>query len=308
MSKLDKIEELQGLIREDSKNFQARRQLAVLLMDCGFNEEALQHLLYLSKTFSYDDGIFYNLGIVYEKMKKYSKAREAYEKAIELEPDSLDSVYNLGLVYTELKEYSKAIECFEKVIEDDSEDSNSYFNLGLVYFKMKDYPVAIDYFQRTIDINDDDIYAHFYIGNILKEFGDNEAAKEKFEKVISLSPDYSWAYFNLGAIYFEMGDNEAAKENLRKTIELNPIDVEAYKILTKILTKDSEFNEANEVMLDALSNCEKSGDLFYIIAETYKNIADYENCQSYFEEAIKNYQTLSTPVETVKNELKNLRG
>lgn len=115
MSKLDKIEELQGLLKEDSSNFQARRQLAVLLMDCGFNEEALQHLLYLAKMFKYDDGIFYNLGIVYEKMRKYTKAKEAYEKTIELEPDAMDAVYNLGLVYTELKEYKKAIECFEKL-------------------------------------------------------------------------------------------------------------------------------------------------------------------------------------------------
>ena len=65
MSKLDKIEELQSLIKEDTQNFQARRELAVLLLDCGFNEEALQHLLYLSTVFSNDDGIFYNIGIVY---------------------------------------------------------------------------------------------------------------------------------------------------------------------------------------------------------------------------------------------------
>ena len=59
MSKLDKIEELQNLLREDSQNSQARRQLAVLLVDCGFNEEALKNLLYLSKNFEEDSGVFY---------------------------------------------------------------------------------------------------------------------------------------------------------------------------------------------------------------------------------------------------------
>ena len=139
MSKLDKIEELQGLIKEDSSNFQARRELAVLLMDCGFNEEALQHLLYLSKMFSYDDGIYYNLGIVYEKMKKFQKAKEAYEKAVEIEPDAMDAVYNLGLVYTELQEYDRAIECFEQVISSDVEDSNSYFNSWACIFQKKGF-------------------------------------------------------------------------------------------------------------------------------------------------------------------------
>ena len=89
MSKLDRIEELQNLIKEDSTNFQARRKLAVLLIDAGFNEEALQHLLYLSRTFNDDDGIFYNLGIVYEKLKNFQKAKESYLKALEISPDSL---------------------------------------------------------------------------------------------------------------------------------------------------------------------------------------------------------------------------
>ena len=129
MSKLDKIEELQRLVKQDPSNSEARRKLAVLLMDCGFNEEALQHLLYLAKLFSFDEDIFYNLGIVYEKMKNFIKAKEAYIKAIELEPGSLDAIYNLGLVYTELREYDNAIKCFTQIIEEDPEDSNSYFNL-----------------------------------------------------------------------------------------------------------------------------------------------------------------------------------
>lgn len=97
MSKIDKIEELQNLLREDSQNFQARRQLAVLLTDCGFNEEALKNLTYLSKTYTNDSGIFYNLGIVYEKLKNLKKAKESYEKAIELEPKQLMRFIILGL-------------------------------------------------------------------------------------------------------------------------------------------------------------------------------------------------------------------
>lgn len=115
MSKLDKIEELQNLLRDDSQNFQARRQLAVLLTDCGFNEEALKNLIYLSKVFKDDSGVFYNLGIVYEKLKNYKKAKESYMKALEIEPDAMDAVYNLGLVCTELGEYEHAIQCFKHV-------------------------------------------------------------------------------------------------------------------------------------------------------------------------------------------------
>ena len=69
MSKFDKIEELQNLIKQDPQDYQLRRQLAVLLTDLGFNEEALRNLLFLAAKFPNDEGVFDNLGIVYEKLK-----------------------------------------------------------------------------------------------------------------------------------------------------------------------------------------------------------------------------------------------
>ena len=128
MSKLDKIEELQNILKNDTANFPVRRQLAVLLLDSGYSEEALQHFQYLSQIFKQDSSIYYNLGIVYEKLKKFNNAKESYLKAIEFAPEEIDATYNLGLVYIELKEYNKAIDCFDKVLEVDEDDSNSYFN------------------------------------------------------------------------------------------------------------------------------------------------------------------------------------
>lgn len=104
MTKIDKIEELQNILKEDQTNFQARRQLAVLLLDLGYPEEAKQHFLYLSKIFTDDSGIFYNLGITYEKLKDLDKAISAYNKAIELAPEKIDAYYNLGLVFIDKKD------------------------------------------------------------------------------------------------------------------------------------------------------------------------------------------------------------
>ena len=306
MAKIDKIEELQNLLREDAQNFQARRQLAVLLTDCGFNEEALKNLLYLSKTFGDDSGIFYNLGIVYEKLKNFKKAKESYQKAIEIEPDAIDAIYNLGLVCTELKEYETAIKCFERVISTDNQDSNSYFNLGLVYFKMQDYANALDYFQKTVDINDEDIYAHFYIGNILKELGDNEGAKSKFEKVLDISPDYSWAYFNLASINYEEQDINSALDNLANTIDLNPVDIEAYKIYVKLLTSIGDYAGADEVINQAIDNCGEIGDLYYIAGKIAQYSEDNERYRNCLQLALRNSSSLTMPIEKIKTELSKI--
>ena len=130
---LQEIEELQAILREDSSNFQARRRLAVVLLDKGFNEEALKQFQFLISIFPNDAGLYYNKGIVHEKMRDSAKAEQAYLKAIELSPDDTDFYYNLGLVYIDMREFDKAIECFKRVLSTDVDDSNSYFNLGLCY-------------------------------------------------------------------------------------------------------------------------------------------------------------------------------
>ena len=47
----DEIKNLQKLLKKDPSNFQARRELSILLADNGFNEEALSNLEFLTKYF-----------------------------------------------------------------------------------------------------------------------------------------------------------------------------------------------------------------------------------------------------------------
>ena len=189
MSDIDRIQDLQDTLTQDEQNFQARRELAVLLLDNGYTKEALQHLLYLKEYFSDDSGIYYNLGIVYEKIKQYNKATDAYQTAIKLAPNEADAYFNLGLVYIEQKKYDEGIECFQHVLEIDENDSNSYFSLGICYAVgtrgilpgsfgvIKDLNMAKEYLERAItvaakvgffeDDNDTMAKAHFALAKVL---------------------------------------------------------------------------------------------------------------------------------------------
>ena len=146
------IEALQNILKNDPSNFQARRELSILLVNNGFNEEAEGNLRYLIKYFPDDAELYYNLGIVYEKLKDFEKARDCYQKAVELSPQE-DFYYNLGDVLVELKEWDEAILAFRKVLETDPNDGNSYFNLGLCYFHKEEKNLATDCFQKAVSIN-----------------------------------------------------------------------------------------------------------------------------------------------------------
>ena len=299
------IENLQELLQQDPSNFQARRELSILLADNGFNEEALSNLQYLEKYFPEDSELQYNIGILYEKTKDFESAQKAYQKAIEISPQD-DYYYNFGEVLVSLKEWDKAIEAFKTVLKTDPNDGNCYFNLGLCYFNKDEINLATDNFQKAVDLNPQDIFAHFYLGNIYQSSGLTNFAVESYQKVLAISPDYSWAYFNLAAIAFKNENLELAREYLLKTIEYNDSDIEAYKLLTKICIKENEMEEIISILETRLEK-EENGDLYYILAQVYKLVGNMEEYENSLDMALENYLTLSYPKNIVKQEHEAVR-
>lgn len=295
------IEVLQQVLKEDPSNFQARRELSILLADMGFNEEALSNIKYLLKYFPQDSELYYNLGILQEKLKDFKNAKIAYKEAIALSPQE-DYYYNLGEVLISLKEWEEAIEAFRTVLKTDPNDGNCYFNLGLCYFNKDEMNLATDNFQKAINLNPNDLYAHFYLGNIYQNNGLTNFAIASYEKVLEISPDYSWAYYNLASIAFKNNDLELAKDYLLKTIHYNETDIEAYKLLTKICIRNSEFEEIITILETRLAN-ETNGDLYYTLAQVYKYVQKDENYINALQKALDNKLTLTYPRDIIGKEL-----
>jgi tetratricopeptide (TPR) repeat protein len=300
------IEKLQAILVKDPSNFQARRELSILLIDKGFNEEALSNLQYLEKYFPDDAELQYNLGILYEKTKDFVSAKSAYQKAIEISPQN-DFYYNLGEVLVTLEEWDNAISMFKQVLKTDPIDGNCYFNIGLCYFRKEEINLATDNFQKAVDLNPNDIYALFYLGNIYQHNGLTNFAVENYKKVLAISPDYSWAYYNLASIAYENGNLEEAQEYLEKTVQTNKNDIEAYKLLTKIYIKENKLEEIISILENRLED-EDNGDLYYILAQVYKYAKDDELYADSLESALHYSLSLTYPKNIVQKEFDKING
>ena len=301
MNDIERFENLQTTIKLNPKNFQARRELSILLAKNGFNEEALSNLEYLSKYFPEDSEIWYNIGILQEKLRQPNKAKDSYLKAIEISAQD-DYLYNLGEVLVELQEWDDAIVAFKSVLKNDPNDGNCYFNLGICHMNKDESNLAIDFLQKAIEFNPKDIFAHFYLGNLYQNNGLTNFAEECFHKVLEISPDYSWAYYNLASIAYKNENLDDAKNYLIKTIEFNDMDIEAYKLLTKICIKQNEIEEIITILQTRLKK-EGNGDLFYMLAQVYRHIGEKPQYAHCLEMALKNNLTLSFSKNDVKIEL-----
>src|SRR5262249_14239970 len=94
--------------------------------------------------------VYMSLGKIYYSEKGlYYESVNAYKKAIDLDPQSVDARMGLGEVYEDKGLYREAIDEYKKVMEVDAKHTGALYNLALVYEKV-DPKEAIVQWERYI--------------------------------------------------------------------------------------------------------------------------------------------------------------
>ena len=183
------------------------------------------------------------IGLTYLKEKQLEKAAEAFNQAIETNPQNPVGYTNFGNLLLSIHEYEKALPFFERAIELDRGQGSAYYGTGNAYYNLQDYDRASRYFlealnngieeadvhfmagmsyvhlgqpmmglvhlQRACEINEKDTEARFQYALCLAKLEHLTLAQEQFENVIKRDDSHADAFYNLGLIAFY---NEAIDE------------------------------------------------------------------------------------------------
>lgn len=305
MNDVQRFDNLKKTIENDPSNFQARRELAVLCLELGFEQVALKHLTYLIGVFPDDANLYFNTGICWEKLKQPTYALNAYKKAVEIKGDDPDFLYNLALAYEACGMEDEALLKFKTVVCIKNDDANAFFSIGVIYAKRGDSQTAIKCFKKSIINNYSDYFAHFHLAQEYKKIGETQKAFEEYTKVIELSPDYSWAYYNIAQIYWERGDSENAILMLRKTIEKNKKDIDACTLLAKIYV-NTDIKQAQGFIAAVLKQFGPRGDFYYLLSKTFEKLNNVELQLKNLNLALENKQTLTFCEGSIQREIDEL--
>lgn len=96
---------------------------------------------------------FNNIGLKYFQENHYDLALEAYQKALNIEPNYTNALYNMAGVYLKIKEFDKAIEKLEKVVSLKPNDGDSYYHLAAAYYYSGKYNEAIRNYDKSQFLN-----------------------------------------------------------------------------------------------------------------------------------------------------------
>ena len=107
---------------------------------------------------------YYNIGVTYRlkslyssddwelKRKYLSKAIDAYEKSIEIHPDSYDAQYNLGVAYHSIGDFDNAGKCYCKAIKISPMNYEAHYNLAILLRKKRLFNEAYDEIDKALTL------------------------------------------------------------------------------------------------------------------------------------------------------------
>ena len=148
-----------------------------------------------------------NRGVALYYRGAYEAARDAFLKALELQPDYAEAHNNLGLVYSRLGQGEQAVESFRRALTADPKMGEAYNNLGFLYHTTAQFDRAAQMFGLAIENAGESSVAYANLGNTYYAMKQAEKAVEAWRHAVDLDPMNEGA--RRGLRMFEQDDASA---------------------------------------------------------------------------------------------------
>ena len=174
-------------------------------------------------------GMAYTIGFQQKNRGKdwLEKARSECERALAITPQLAEGHTCLGNVYFSTGRYEEAVQQFQRSLELDHTSDETLRLLAAAYQKTGNPAAAEDAFRKAVALRPN----YWGVYSAFGAFYYNQAryadAAEEFRKAIQLAPLNYRGYSNLGGIDLDLGKYREAVEVLQKSAALHP-SVESY--------------------------------------------------------------------------------
>ena len=160
-----------------------------------------------------------------------SKAIEVNQKALELEPRSLEAKFGIAMVYFHHRRFSESKRTIDEILKENAEFFPGHLRLGMIAEFSNDVETALKHYQRAAELKPYDEDAYIFLTGVYKRQGDIAAAEHAALKVIEItsrkleaSLDDIIVMSRLAEAYARFGSREEANATLRRVLELEPND------------------------------------------------------------------------------------
>ena len=230
--------------------------------------------------------VYFNLGILYQTIGEYGKARPAYKESLKQNPRNPIAHLNLGLLEMEEGNLAEAERNFRELSLLSPRYAGAYYLLGVCWNKRAEYAKAVDPLKKAIALLPQFLDPYVALGRALDELGRPDEAEKSFRAVLDNpkasprvlrmlayrlletgrieesiaaytrlvhgeNPTYG-DWNNRGAAYLRKGDRRRARKDILQASELDSSKPEPFNNLGLIYVDAEAYQSAASSFLKAL--------------------------------------------------------
>ncbi|MEY3368047.1 MAG: hypothetical protein RI973_1202 [Bacteroidota bacterium] len=165
--------------------------------------------------------MFFMFGNVFFDMGRKDEAMNAYQSAVEQDPDLIDAWIKLGTLLAD-KGSPQAEKYFDNALRVDSNSIDALH--AKAYFlsnKKDDLNGAIRLYRKINGINPQYVDGYYNMGLIFLDMDSLQQAYQSFDLAIKFDPSLAGAYYHRGLAAEKMGNKEQARSDYKNTLSLD---------------------------------------------------------------------------------------
>ncbi|MFO7896842.1 MAG: tetratricopeptide repeat protein [Candidatus Cloacimonadales bacterium] len=181
----------------------------------------------------------------YERMGNVDSAADALRKINDVEPDK-EILLRIGDMYADVEYYEQAAEAYNEALELDPEFAEAYMQLAQLYYDQDFYDAAIEPFEAAVRAFPDDEDLQRNLARCYDRTGKIDSAIAQYKSIIAEQPENVRAYLNLTNAYLATEQFDLALETASQLLEMDPDDTNALILLANAHNSLKNYQKARE--------------------------------------------------------------
>jgi tetratricopeptide (TPR) repeat protein len=281
------IDLLKSLPRSTSNDIAVRHLLGLAYYQKGDYVPAIEHLTIAVKqglegSPQYRQGV-QMLGLSNYLLGHLKEAIPYLEQVGAWSPNNVEIAYVLGLSYIQTQSPNKAREAFARMFNIQPNSASAYLINAQMMIRLQFEEFAEKELQRALELDPKLPQANFLLGELAIFHANINRGIELLQNEIAINPAFGMAYYRLGEAYTRQLKWDEAVAPLQKSIWLNPDFSGPYIVLGKVHLKKGDLSNAETVLRRALNMDQNNFSAHHLLAQVLQQANRLDEAKKEFE-------------------------
>jgi tetratricopeptide (TPR) repeat protein len=212
----------------------------------------------------------FDLAVVYEHEKQYTRSLSMYRQVLALQPNSSRAWAGIGRIYLITGKEKLAIRAFQRVKKLEKDNPNALMQVGLILLEQKYFTDAIREMRQLLTLPQYKNQARYFIGTAMEEKGEIQSAAQMYHGVERTSEFYIPARLRLAYLYFQLKKKDQARRIMDEIKTIAPEREEIYLTIAYFYEEEGLWHRAISALEEGVKRVPQSAELYSRLALLYE--------------------------------------